>query len=53
MDPIRILIADDHTLFREGVPAILKAVGDLKSLVKPLPVGKQSNWFWLRCRILS
>jgi DNA-binding NarL/FixJ family response regulator len=29
MNPIRILIADDHTLFREGVRAILSAVPDV------------------------
>jgi len=28
MDPIRILIADDHTLFREGLRALLNAVPD-------------------------
>ena len=30
MDPVRILIADDHTLFREGLRAILKAVPDFE-----------------------
>ena len=30
MDLIRILIVDDHTLFREGVQAILKAVADFE-----------------------
>ena len=30
MDPVRILIVDDHTLFREGVRAILKAVADIE-----------------------
>ena len=30
MTPIRILIVDDHTLFREGVRAILKAVSDFE-----------------------
>jgi DNA-binding NarL/FixJ family response regulator len=30
MKPIRVLIADDHALFREGVNAILKAVPDIE-----------------------
>jgi DNA-binding NarL/FixJ family response regulator len=30
MSPIRILIVDDHTLFREGVRAIFKAVSDIE-----------------------
>ena len=30
MKPIRILIADDHALFREGVNAILKSVPDIE-----------------------
>ncbi len=30
MKPIRVLIADDHALFREGVHAILKAVPDIE-----------------------
>ena len=30
MDPIRILIADDHALFREGLRAILKSVPDME-----------------------
>ena len=30
MDKIRLLIADDHTLFREGVRALLSAVADLQ-----------------------
>ena len=30
MKPIRILIVDDHALFREGVHAILKAVPDIE-----------------------
>lgn len=30
MNPIRILIADDHALFREGVHAILKSVPDIE-----------------------
>ncbi|MGD8753730.1 MAG: response regulator transcription factor [Anaerolineales bacterium] len=30
MNPVRILIVDDHTLFREGVRAILKAVSDFE-----------------------
>jgi DNA-binding NarL/FixJ family response regulator len=30
MSPIRILIVDDHTLFREGVRAILKAATDFE-----------------------
>ena len=30
MDNIRLLIADDHTLFREGVRALLSAVADLQ-----------------------
>lgn len=29
MDPIRVLIVDDHQLFREGVQAILKGVPDV------------------------
>jgi DNA-binding NarL/FixJ family response regulator len=29
MDPIRVLIADDHTLFREGVRALLDSVPDI------------------------
>ena len=28
MEPIRILIADDHTLFREGLRALLNSVPD-------------------------
>ena len=30
MKPIRVLIADDHALFREGVRAILKSVPDIE-----------------------
>ena len=30
MKPIRVLIADDHALFREGVNAILKSVPDIE-----------------------
>lgn len=30
MDPVRILIVDDHTLFRDGVRAILKSVTDFE-----------------------
>lgn len=30
MDPVRILIVDDHTLFRDGLRAILKAVPDFE-----------------------
>ena len=30
MDPIRIVIADDHTLFREGLRALLQSVPDLE-----------------------
>lgn len=30
MNPIRLLIADDHTLFREGVCALLKVVEDIE-----------------------
>jgi DNA-binding NarL/FixJ family response regulator len=30
MDPIRVLIADDHTLFREGVRALLDSVPDIR-----------------------
>ncbi|MCI0551801.1 MAG: response regulator transcription factor [Anaerolineae bacterium] len=30
MKPIRVLIADDHALFREGVHAILKSVSDIE-----------------------
>ncbi|HEX6269332.1 MAG TPA: response regulator transcription factor [Anaerolineales bacterium] len=30
MNPIRVLIADDHALFREGVRAILKSVPDIE-----------------------
>jgi len=30
MNPVRILIVDDHTLFRDGVRAILKAVTDFE-----------------------
>jgi DNA-binding NarL/FixJ family response regulator len=30
MKPIRVLIADDHVLFREGVHAILKSVPDIE-----------------------
>ena len=32
MDPIRVLIADDHTLFRDGVCAILKAAPDMQAV---------------------
>ena len=28
MDPLRILIADDHTLFREGLRSLLASVAD-------------------------
>jgi DNA-binding NarL/FixJ family response regulator len=30
MKPIRVLIADDHALFREGIRAILKSLPDIK-----------------------
>ncbi|MEJ2487572.1 MAG: response regulator transcription factor [Anaerolineales bacterium] len=30
MVPIRVLIADDHTLFREGLRAILKSISDIE-----------------------
>ena len=32
MKPIRVLIADDHALFREGVNAILKSVPDIEQV---------------------
>lgn len=32
MDPIRVLIVDDHTLFREGVLAILKGAADVEAV---------------------
>lgn len=32
MEPIRVLIADDHTLFRDGVCAILKAAPDIQAV---------------------
>lgn len=30
MDPIRLLIADDHTLFRDGVRALLQSIPDFQ-----------------------
>jgi DNA-binding NarL/FixJ family response regulator len=30
MDPLRILITDDHTLFREGLAALLRSIADLE-----------------------
>ncbi len=30
MDPLRILITDDHTLFREGLAALLKSIAGLE-----------------------
>jgi DNA-binding NarL/FixJ family response regulator len=30
MDPIRILIADDHPLFRNGLRALLESVPDMQ-----------------------
>ncbi len=30
MDPIRILIADDHPLFRDGLRALLESVPDMQ-----------------------
>ena len=30
MDPIRILIADDHPLFRDGLRSLLESVGDMQ-----------------------
>jgi DNA-binding NarL/FixJ family response regulator len=32
METIRVLIADDHTLFREGVQAILKGAPDVDAV---------------------
>ena len=32
MAPIRVLIVDDHTLFREGVLAILKGAADVEAV---------------------
>jgi DNA-binding NarL/FixJ family response regulator len=32
MEPIRVLIVDDHTLFREGVLAILKGAADVEAV---------------------
>jgi DNA-binding NarL/FixJ family response regulator len=32
MDPIRILIADDHTLFRKGVRSLLASVADTQAV---------------------
>ena len=32
MTPIRVLIVDDHTLFREGVLAILKGAADVEAV---------------------
>ncbi|HEX6302669.1 MAG TPA: response regulator transcription factor, partial [Anaerolineales bacterium] len=29
-DPIRVLIADDHTIFRDGMTALLKATSDIE-----------------------
>jgi DNA-binding NarL/FixJ family response regulator len=41
MKPIRVLIADDHALFREGVNAILKSVPDIE-IVGEAGTGQQA-----------
>jgi len=41
MKPIRVLIADDHALFREGVYAILKSVPDIE-IVGEAGTGKEA-----------
>src|SRR5438552_18189514 len=41
MDPIRLLIADDHTLFREGLRALLALQPDLE-LVGEAATGDQA-----------
>lgn len=41
MKPIRVLIADDHVLFREGVQAILKSVPDVE-IVGEAGTGQQA-----------
>ena len=41
MKPIRVLIADDHALFREGVHAILKSVPDIE-IVGEAGTGKEA-----------
>ena len=41
MKPIRVLIADDHVLFREGVRAILKSVPDIE-IVGEAGTGQQA-----------
>ena len=41
MKPIRVLIADDHALFREGVLAILKSVPDIE-IVGEAGTGKEA-----------
>ena len=30
MEPIRVLIADDHTLFRDGLRALLASIPDIE-----------------------
>jgi DNA-binding NarL/FixJ family response regulator len=41
--PIRIVIVDDHTLFREGVRLILEPEPDLAVVGKPLRWARRSR----------
>jgi DNA-binding NarL/FixJ family response regulator len=41
MDPIHLLIVDDHTLFREGLRALFSAIGDIE-LVGEAKTGQEA-----------
>ncbi len=47
MEPIRILLADDHTLFRRGIHTILDQMEDLEVVGEAArkPWYRPGNWY--------
>ena len=45
-EPIRVLIADDHPLFRDGLTALLTDGPDTELAGRPPAAPKPSTWPW-------
>ena len=44
MSTIRVLLADDHALFRRGVASLLAAESDFHVVGKPSTAGRPWTW---------